>query len=107
MTFPFRRSKKGVEKSPSKMKLKPGEHVKLVTPKKSKKPKKSVTWAKKLENVKNYNKSTTKRTNWIIKSNNQKNTQKENQRILLNIMSAKKEANEATKRAQSRKKLNF
>lgn len=82
------------------MKLKPGQAVKLVTPKKSKKPKKAVTWAKKLENVKNYNKSTTKRTNWIIKSNNEKNTQKENQRILLNIMNAKGKANEAAKRAQ-------
>ena len=93
MTFPFRRNKKSVETSPSKMKLKPGEHVKLVTPKKSKKPKKAVTWAKKLENVKNYN--------------NQKNTQKENYKITKNLVRAKFRAIKETERAQKRKELNF
>jgi len=107
MTFPFRRNKKSVETSPSKMKLKPGEHVKLVTPKKSKKPKKAVTWAKKIENVKNYNKSTTNRTNKIKNSNNQKNTQKENYKIMKNLVRAKFRANKETERAQKRKELNF
>ena len=107
MTFPFRRNKKSVETSPSKMKLKPGEHVKLVTPKKSKKPKKAVTWAKKLENVKNYNKSTKNRTNKIKNSNNQKNTQKENYKITKNLVRAKFRAIKETERAQKRKELNF
>ena len=80
MAFPFSRKKKSTE-SPSKKKLKPGQAVKLVTPKKSKKPKRTVTWANtkggNLEKVKQYNKNT-KLTSEIKKSNNEKNTKTEN-----------------------------
>jgi hypothetical protein len=107
MTFPFSRKKKSLE-SPSKKKLKPGQSVKLVTPKKSKKPKRTVTWADKkgenLEKVKQYNKNTTNRTNKIKKTNNEKSTNTENNKISKSLRFAEFRAKKITEKAKKNKK---
>jgi len=106
MAFPFSRKKKSTE-SPSKKKLKPGQAVKLVTPKKSKKPKRTVTWANtkggNLEKVKQYNKNT-KLTSEIKKSNNEKNTKKENNQISKSLQFAEFRAKKITEQAKKNKK---
>jgi len=106
MVFPFSRKKKSIE-SPSKKKLKLGQAVKLVTPKKSKKPKRTVTWANtkggNLEKVKQYNKNTTNRTNKIKKTNNEKNTKKENNQISKSIHFAEFRAKKITEKAKKNK----
>tara|TARA_B100000427_G_C15503130_1_gene592830 strand:- start:970 stop:1377 length:408 start_codon:yes stop_codon:yes gene_type:complete len=106
MTFPFSRKKKSLE-SPSKKKLKMGQAVKLVTPKKSKKPKRTVTWAntkgENLEKVKQYNKNTTNRTNKIKKSNNEKNTKTENNKISKSLHFAEFRAKKITEKAKKNK----
>lgn len=105
MAFPFSRKKKSTE-SPSKKKLKPGQAVKLVTPKKSKKPKRTVTWANtkggNLEKVKQYNKNT-KLTSEIKKSNNEKNTKKENNQISKSLQFAEFRAKKITEQAKKNK----
>lgn len=105
MAFPFSRKKKSTE-SPSKKKLKPGQAVKLVTPKKSKKPKRTVTWANtkggNLEKVKQYNKNT-KLTSEIKKSNNEKNTKKENNQISKSLHVAEFRAKKITEQAKKNK----
>ena len=106
MAFPFSRKKKSLE-SPSKKKLKMGQAVKLVTPKKSKKPKRTVTWANtkggNLEKVKQYNKNTTNRTNKIKKTNNEKNTKKENNQISKSLHFAEFRAKKITEKAKKNK----
>ena len=106
MVFPFSRKKKSIE-SPSKKKLKLGQAVKLVTPKKSKKPKRTVTWANtkggNLEKVKQYNKNTTNRTNKIKKTNNEKNTKKENNQISKSLHFAEFRAKKITEKAKKNK----
>ena len=105
MAFPFSRKKKSTE-SPSKKKLKPGQAVKLVTPKKSKKPKRTVTWANtkggNLEKVKQYNKNT-KLTSEIKKTNNEKNTKKENNQISKSLQFAEFRAKKITEQAKKNK----
>ena len=106
MVFPFSRKKKSIE-SPSKKKLKMGQAVKLVTPKKSKKPKRTVTWANtkggNLEKVKQYNKNTTNRTNKIKKTNNEKNTKTENNKISKSLHFAEFRAKKITEKAKKNK----
>jgi len=106
MVFPFSRKKKSIE-SPSKKKLKLGQAVKLVTPKKSKKPKRTVTWANtkggNLEKVKQYNKNTTNRTNKIKKTNNEKNTKTENNQISKSLHFAEFRAKKITEKAKKNK----
>ncbi|MAR39648.1 MAG: hypothetical protein CMD22_03020 [Flavobacteriales bacterium] len=105
MAFPFSRKKKSLE-SPSKKKLKMGQAVKLVTPKKSKKPKRTVTWANtkggNLEKVKQYNKNT-KLTSEIKKSNNEKNTKTENNKISKSLHFAEFRAKKITEQAKKNK----
>ena len=105
MAFPFSRKKKSLE-SPSKKKLKMGQAVKLVTPKKSKKPKRTVTWANtkggNLEKVKQYNKNT-KLTSEIKKTNNEKNTKKENNQISKSLHFAEFRAKKITEKAKKNK----
>ena len=105
MAFSFSRKKKSLE-SPSKKKLKMGQAVKLVTPKKSKKPKRTVTWANtkggNLEKVKQYNKNT-KLTSEIKKTNNEKNTKKENNQISKSLHFAEFRAKKITEQAKKNK----